>query len=52
MRSLPAQHGRLHPGEGVQPEEPQDDTQARPADERHTAVRQNAEEGQADGAPD
>lgn len=51
VRQIPAQHGRLHPRQGVQPEELEDDTQARPTDQRYPPLRQNAEEGEADGAP-
>lgn len=52
MRQIPTQHRRLHPGQGVQPEEPQDDTQAGPTDERNTPVWPDAQEGPTNGAPD
>lgn len=34
LRQVPPQHRRLHPGEGVQPEEPEDHTQAGQANVR------------------
>lgn len=52
MRQVPSQHGGVHPGEGVPPEEPAYDPPPGPADERTAAVRTDPQEGKADGTPD
>lgn len=39
VRAVPPQHGRVHSRQGVQPEELEDDTQARQTDQRHSPFR-------------
>jgi hypothetical protein len=52
VRPLSPQHGRLHPGQGVQPAQPAHHPSAGQTDERPAAVRAVAAQGQADGATD
>lgn len=52
VRTLPPQHGRLHPGQGVQFAQPAHHPPAGQTDERPAAVRAVAAQGQADGAAD
>jgi hypothetical protein len=52
VRPLSPQHGRLHPGQGVQPAQPAHHPPAGQTDERPAAVRAVAAQGQADGATD
>lgn len=52
MRPLSPQHGGVHPGEGVQPEEPAHHPPVGPADVGPAAVWPESEEGPPDGAPD
>lgn len=52
MWQVPSQHGGVHSGEGVPPEEPAHDPPSGPADEWTAVVRTDPEEGEADGTPD
>lgn len=52
MWPLPSQYGRVHPGQGVQPEESADDPSAGPVDLGAAAVRAESEEGPPNGTPD
>lgn len=52
MRSLPSQYGRVHPGQGVQPEESADHPPVGSVDIGAAAVRAQSEKGPPDGAPD
>lgn len=52
MWPLSSQYGRVHPGQGVQPEESADDPSAGPVDLGPAAVRAEPEESPPDGAPD
>ena len=52
VRQIPSQHCGLHPGQGIQSEEPPDHPQAGQAHLGSPHVREEPQEGAGDGAAD